>query len=381
MGMRPLAVAVCLTCLAAEGQAREGEPKHDLAEAEWKPGASAVGPADEAPPKERDPAALDPRKRALHTAIAVGPGAIVHGVGHASAGRSDTARRLALTQVVGLGTMVGGLAGLALTGASRWFAGPLALGVVAGGGLFVLPWTADIYGSAAGPEGAGRAPAHAPLVVTEFGHRYVYDPQFRYRHFLVESVDLRLDRFRVTPSGWFALDDRNARLRVFGSYRLLGNDTHFLGLEAAVTHHRFDSDGFRVLTGEVGVGGRGDLERWDGALSGAFVEGGAGLALQRFEYRVPGMDIDPEVNDLLLARYAFGFYLGRDSGEARVYYDHRHDDFAAGLLVPGLGSGVAGHFGADVRWYFGDFGVLTEAQVGSAWVTGLSLIYRRGANR
>ena len=58
-------------------------------------------------------------------------------------------------------------------------------------------------------------------------------------------------------------------------------------------------------------------------------------------------------------------------------YDHRHDDFAAGLQLPGLGSGPAGHFGlaseifVSPRW-----GLAADIQAGSAYVAGLSLLYR-----
>jgi len=65
--------------------------------------------------------------------------------------------------------------------------------------------------------------------------------------------------------------------------------------------------------------------------------------------------------------------------EARVYYDHRHDDFAAGLLLPGRVSGVFGHVGGDLRWYFGrHVGMLLDAKFGSALIGGLSLLLREG---
>lgn len=382
---RALAAAAFVSCAA--GASRAEPEAAGLEEAEWQPGSSGVAPADERPPEDRDATALDPTRRALSTAVALGPGALVHGAGHMALGRPETAKRLALTQGVGLGVAVGGIAGLALTGASRYFVAPLALTVIAGGGLFLLPWAADVYGTASFPDGTGSAPLRAPIVVSELGHRYVYDPQFRYRNFLVQGVDLRLDAFRLATRGWFALDDQNARVRLLGAYRLSGPTPHaaasdgsFVDLEAALTHHRFDSDGFRTLTGEVSVNLRRDLARWDAGLSGSFVEGGLGLALQRFEYRIPGMRVDPDVNDLLLARYAFGFYLGRgdDSGEAQIFYDHRHDDYAAGLKLPGLGSGNAGHFGLDARFFWGSWGIGAEAQVGSAWIFGASFVFRQG---
>lgn len=380
----PLAAALFASSLTASALAGE------LTDAKPELGSSGVEPASEDPPEPRDASALDPARRALNTAVAVGPGTVVHGAGHFAQGRPETARRLALTQALGFGTLVGGLAGLALTGASRYFVGPLILVSVAGGGMFFLPYFADVYGTAVVPEARGVAPRLAPLLVSELGHRYVYDPQFQYRHFLVQGVDLRLGAFHLASSGWFALDDENARVRVLGGYRLSGQtpnrpkaDGSFLDLEAAVTHHRFDSEGFRVLTGEVQLSARRDLASWDADLRGTFVDASMGLALQRFEYRIPGMTVEPDTEDLLLARYGFGVYLGRgeSSGEAEVYYDHRHDDFAAGLKLPGLGSGTIGHFGASVRWFFGSFGLSAEGQVGSVWLAGASMLFRQGGMR
>jgi hypothetical protein len=70
---------------------------------------------------------------------------------------------------------------------------------------------------------------------------------------------------------------------------------------------------------------------------------------------------------------------GSPRGEITLYYDHRHDDFAAGLKTPGLGSGVAGHFGAEAHLFVSNhWGVAAEAAVGSAYLTGLSILFRHG---
>ena len=60
-----------------------------------------------------------------------------------------------------------------------------------------------------------------------------------------------------------------------------------------------------------------------------------------------------------------------------IYYDHRHDDFAAGFKLRGIGSGVAGHFGIEGRMYLSEhWGVSAEAMVGSAYVAGVSILFR-----
>jgi hypothetical protein len=85
---------------------------------------------------------------------------------------------------------------------------------------------------------------------------------------------------------------------------------------------------------------------------------------------------------MLLAAFGFGVYLGRRTdrwGEARIFYDHRHDDYAGGLKIPGLGSGTLGHFGVDGRAFFTDhWGARAEVQAGAGWLAGISLVYRYG---
>jgi hypothetical protein len=90
-----------------------------------------------------------------------------------------------------------------------------------------------------------------------------------------------------------------------------------------------------------------------------------------------------DLEHVLLGRFGFGVTLrglSAPGSEAVVYYDHRHDDYAAGLQLNGIGSGVAGHFGASVRWFFLEsFGIAADAQVGSAYLGGASLLFRPGA--
>ena len=87
-----------------------------------------------------------------------------------------------------------------------------------------------------------------------------------------------------------------------------------------------------------------------------------------------------DADDMLLARFGFGAVFRGNTypgSQALLYYDHRHDDFAAGLIISGLGSGVIGHFGTELRWFFTpSFGVLAQVEVGSALVSGLSVLYR-----
>lgn len=316
------------------------------------------------------------------------PGVLLHGSGSWAAGRKRAGERLLLAEGVGLGLVLVGGVTLAATGASRYVVGPTALVTIAGGGLFLLSFVADVYGATAPTGERAKALAWAPQLESELGWRYVHDPQFAYRNFMYQGFDLRSGLWRVSPSAWFALDDENARLRAETAYRLQGPRPDRLGpadgshadVLTAVTHHAYDSDGFSSLTLEVAVDSRLDLQHFDSELRGSFVEGLAGVGLQRFSYEVQGLE-DTDLESLLLARFGFGAYLPGPAagGEVQVYYDHRKDDYAAALQLIGGGGGVVGHFGAEGRVYLDDqWGLRLFGEVGSAWIAGASLVYRHG---
>jgi hypothetical protein len=369
----------------AFGYAARAEP--GLADAEWKNGSAKLAETpDESPPPEKTAADLHPAERFRPIVISVFPGALIHGAGHSAAGKPKTANRLLAAEGVGFGTLLVGTGGLALTGASRYTVAPFVLLMIGGGSVFLLSWAADVYGVSVMEDERGTPLRVAPRIESAIGWRSVNDPQFRYRNFLVESFDLRIGRLRLQPSAWFALDDDNARTRLLAGWRLSGPrsdqpavDGSFLDLEAAVTNHRFVSDGFQTKTAEIGAGVRYDLARFDRALAGTFVEGSAGFGLTSIEYDIPGMEVPSDLEQLFLARAGFGAYFGKGNGEVSFYYDHRHDDFAAGLQLTGLGSGVLGHFGTNARWFSeSGFGFVAEAEVGSAYIFGASLAVRQG---
>lgn len=347
------------------------------------PAPAASAPLVLAPVAPPEPSAPSAGRRALAVAGSVFPGAIVHGTGHYILGRPRTGTLLLVTQGIGVLALVGGFTALALTGANRDLVGPTIGVAIGGGALFSVSWLADVYGAAVPETARGASPRSAPFLLAEVGYRYIHDVAFRYRSFAALGVDARYDSFRLSPSAWRALDDDNGRYRLLGGYRLLGPTPSrtsasgsFVDVELAATYHAYDSDGFDVTTGEGFASSRLDLADVDPALRGSFAELGFGWALQSIDY---GSARDE--NPVLLGRFAFGAYVGdptASGGEIRGYYDHRHDDFVAGLKVSGLGSGALGHFGLDTRWFVDDrWGVSLELQAGSAVLFGASLVMRQ----
>jgi hypothetical protein len=329
-----------------------------------------------------------PLRRGLAAGAAVFPGLVLHGAGHFAAGERGTAWRLLGWEAVGLAAIVGGIGGLAVTGSSPRTTPLFIPMAVAGVGLFGTTAASDLYGVLAPSGGLGVPRAIEPWIEAEAGARYIRNPVFSYRSFLVAAVDVRSGALRVSPSAWVGAVHDNARLRLAGAYRLVGprptrapaadNNGSYIDAETALTHHRYGTERFAITTGEISLGARLDLGRTAPSLLGSFVEGGVGYAAGAITY----VGITSEETSLLLARFGWGCYVGRRPdrrGEVLLYYDHRHDDFAAGLKTRGLGSGPAGHFGLRARGYLSArWGAVIDGQIGSAYVIGASILVRGG---
>src|SRR5690606_28849815 len=134
-------------------------------------------------------------------------------------------------------------------------------------------------------------------------------------------------------------------------------------------------DHVRTRGSEASVSWRVDSELLAPRIHGAFVDVQLGLAMRRSRFELTHASND---ESLLLGGFAFGAYHGdptQSGGETRIYYDHRHDGYAAGLLSSGLGSGAPGHLGLDVQHFFSPtWGVHLNSELGATWVLGLRII-------
>ncbi|MEZ4431927.1 MAG: hypothetical protein R3F65_05895 [bacterium] len=314
------------------------------------------------------------------------PGVLLHGSGHYLAGDRDTALDLLITQGIGLGMILGGGAVVAGTGASRHLIGVSSAVALGGVGVFFTPMLADLYGAATG----GRDAPPPPLVplTARLGYAWIHDPQFAYTHFTTAGLEARFETITLVSSAFIALDDDNQRLRQRLDWRWLGDnrgrlaDQSALDLQSAVTWHHYGTDGFSVLTGELAFDGRYDLRRFADTLRGSFVIGQLGWALELYDYDVPGLGFAEDTAEMLLLRFGWGLYFADRRGELALYYDHRKDDFAAGLGVTGLGGGIPGHLGLAADYALDDtWAIDLGLEVGSAWIAGVGVRYRYGGAR
>jgi hypothetical protein len=329
-----------------------------------------------------EPPAFHPGAAAKGAAIF--PGLVLHGTGHLVAGDRRTAYRLMALEGAGLGLTAAGFATLAATGASRHLSPPIFATPVAGVGLFIISWLADVQGVTMPAGGRGAPLPSAPVLEARLGTRYVYDPTIAYGTLVGPALDLRWRRWRLSPGAWIATAGHNVRANLEAGFRFVGPrpgalaaDGSYVEAVLGATHHRF-RENFDLTVLEAEARGRVDLRRLGPSLSGSFAEWGLGLGWALTHFHVGARETDAD--GLLLARFGYGLYFGQApgrTGEVMAYYDHRHDDYAGGLKLTGLGSGAAGHVGLEGTFYFlARWGLRIEAQAGSAYLAGLALVHR-----
>jgi hypothetical protein len=329
--------------------------------------------------------AITPAQRALAASLSLVPGLVLHGSGNFALGRKETSYRLLAAEGVGIGLLGVGGTILVLTGAARDWVAPAALLGVTGAGLFTSSWLLDLYSVLAPERGLGAAGALRPWLTGSLGYAHVYDPQFAYRNFLVSELEARIQRVSFDAELWASPDDENYRVQLTTTLRALGQtgdrrgtpDGSALDVRLGLGRHSYAAEQFSIMSVEWAFRGRLDLFHYDRFLTGTFAELEAGHAQQVFQWSSPSVSSN---EDLLLARFGVGTYLGKQDpcgGEIQLYYDHRHDGYAAGLLMPGLGSGVLGHIGLEGEYFWSEtFGAGLLAEAGAAYVTALSVKMR-----
>ena len=339
-----------------------------------------VAHADSTKTVESNPETASVAERVLEVGAALGPGLLVHGLGHLTAGETKTGLTLLAMEGIGAGIAVGGITSLALSGAAHeWIVPSIGLTGV-GVGLFVGSYLLDVYGVLSPEGGFGSAPVHSPWSAVHIGYRHVVDPVREVDGLLVLGGRLIVGQVALTPTVWRTPEGRDQRFEIHGTYRLAGPPINRWGnaleLDAALVHHRYDPGAFDISTGELTLTGRWDMGTLAPSLAGSYTAIGMGLSGGFIDYD----GIGKEPTSMLLMRFEFGVFLGHESaprGRLALYYDHRHDGYVAGMKSVGVGSGALGHLGAllDME-LLGPWGLALSVEGGSAIVSGLSLTWK-----
>ena len=361
------------------------DPGHDpvapraSAQAEEATGAGQAAVAGA--PAERRPGApaVSAGRRAAAIAVAIFPGVLLRGAGSWVAGAHRAARRLAATGAIGFATLAAGGVPIGVSASNPYTIWPGVPLVVAGTGVFLSSWLADVWVAAGG--GALTAwPIALPPWSIDVATTWQHDA-YRERALLGAAGHVELGRLGLDASGY--VDAGNAwrsgeagvRWRLLGpppTGRAVGDGSRVV-VRAAARLDRDDGDRVTLAAAEAELSGRLDLDRLDPAIRGSFLALSAGGGFTRTSY--PRGRHDNAA--LLLAGFAWGAYLG-DRGEVAVFYDHRRDGLAGGLAAS-RGAGFVGSFGASAELrVHGPWAVRGALQVGNAWVTTLGVRYLGG---
>lgn len=385
MKLAHLYLATCFALAATGVRQVHARPAPPAESATSAPAVPAKSDAD-APSavEERGHAApLVPKPVAITGSIM--PGLVVHGAGSFLSGDTETAQSLLIAEGIGLGLTGGSLVGLALTGAARQWSGVFISAAVVGMGLFSLSFVTDVYHTAA-PLGFGRHPGSLPWMTTEVGVLFIDNPRLDYGPLAQTNVALRWDRWSAALSAGQAPAALHSLTRLEAGFRMWGAPTGRRGSATGGSHLTallgYEKSNYRQLSyattaGDVRIMGRIDSEHVLPRVHGAFFEGELGYARRDTSYELFYTAVS---DSLLLGGFAFGAYHGdptTNGGETRLYYDHRHDGYTAGMLVTGLGSGTIGHFGIETKHFFSPtWGLRAHAEIGAAAVLGVHLVAR-----
>ncbi|MBU1412821.1 hypothetical protein KKC22_15025 [Myxococcota bacterium] len=352
------------------------------------PPAKVAGPSSpQRRPGEETKARPTPARRTAAAALALVPGVLVAGGGHWILGDTPGAKKIAVLKGAGLATFVVGFLPILYSNASDKVMHASYPVVIGGFGLFAMATLADLYGAVFSGRPPGTAPAFVPSLELEQHWMHVSDDQFAYDQFWHVGLTGRIGGARLRGDFFHSPADGNTRMAVEAAWRFLGprprnaedpgpepnpdRDGSFLELSAGLIRHEFLPERFLVTTPECFLLGRMDLRRMHPSLVGSFAELGAGWGMEFTDFR----DVDGRLDrsQLLLFQVAYGLYLGSGerSGEVKLFYDHRHDDWAGGA------QGVLGFFGLRGRFYFSrHWGVDWLAERGTATRVMLGAVFR-----
>ncbi len=318
-------------------------------------------------------------QRTLGTFVAVSPvGFLTRGIGSWYVNDTPTAKRLAKIAGLGLGLAIVGGVPAGVSGGNPYLLIPFVPFLVAGTGLFMQSWFADIA-NAAGVDQPGQPRARVPWAI-EGGLVWTHDA-YRDRALFRGAARVAAGRLELGATAYvhdrdetYLAGDLSIGVRILGASAHGGaiDDGSYLMVRGVARMRDDKADHVQVTTGELEVLGRLDLWHVSNTLDGSFAEMSTGGGMERAAFSTAS-----EKGGLLLGRFAYGVYLGH-RGEAQLYYDHRRDGFAGGIAA-WRAAGFVGSVGAmtDVR-IAGRWSVHAELEIGSAWVTSLGLRYQGG---
>lgn len=252
------------------------------------------------------------------TLLALGPGLVVHGLGHFSIDEDRTGVILMLTELTALLLLVGGAVIDSATNDSASVAAATDAMTHAGLILFVGSWIVDIIGGLTGTVPFDPDSTRVEGSVFGVAYRYTDSPLDTFRHHLVARLSIDLGWLYIRPLVDLEaqLDARRVELDL-GTRIIRGQDPHehiALGLMA----RRFENrpDGYAVSGLMAYTWAKGDLGHFMRTLRGVYVAARAGYGIDGYQFSdrtdsVPALFAETDfVDTRLVIQSGLGFNTG-----------------------------------------------------------------------
>lgn len=310
-------------------------------------------------------------------------GPIVPGVGHYVAGETTEAHQLLILGGAGVGLSLTGIAGLAVTGASRYTVVPFGTFLAAGVSAISVAWLSDLFATTMPVRFRARPHPYVPRQLdVSVGVEPQYVPGQRATLYGVAAIDYRSHPLRYGLDTRVATLGRGHRLGAESGLQFYRTGASFGEIALRAEWGQATGSRVRATTLEAVVRGRLHLGDWLNTLHGSFVDWGWGLALANYRYSTGQRNW----HDMLRLEAGWGLWLAPlgsgDVTEWKIYYTHRRDDLSGGLLVPGIGAGNLGAVGSRFSfWVTPQWGGTLDITLGASLSGRVTLDYRWGTSR
>lgn len=218
--------------------------------------------------------------------IAVMPGIVFHGLGHAYVKEYGVAIGLFCAELMGLGLMIASnYLNNVNSGSHHSAATEQALSHL-GFMLFMGSWAVDMIGTYKGtaPFGVSRRVSTRPQLGLTY--RYADNPLNRFRHHIGLRMDLEIGRVHLKPSIDLEAELQRRAVSLELGTRILGNSIVSNHLSVGARFSRWENrvDGWAAQTAMVYVDSRLDIGRFIGSLRRFYVFNRTGYGLAGYQF-------------------------------------------------------------------------------------------------
>lgn len=222
--------------------------------------------------------------------LALGPGIVVHGIGHFSQDETRTGVILLLTEVTALLFLLGGAFAESLTNDSASVATATDALSHVGTVLFVGSWLADVIGSYTGTVPYDPDTTRVEGSVFGVAYRYNDSPLDDLRHHLVARLSVDFGHVYIRPELDLEAGLQARRASLDLGFRLLrGADPHEHLALGVLAHRREDEpNGFATSGLETYLWGKADLGDVMRTLRHVYVAGRVGYGIDGYQFTDTG---------------------------------------------------------------------------------------------